>query len=80
MKITETDLAIECCKEDFFLSLKLSCEQAGGTVRFTGKTTLDEIANTLAQNGIRFIYCKSLSCTDIPPKILLKKAMQKLNS
>jgi hypothetical protein len=79
MKITERDLAIEHCKEEFFRSLKLACSAAGGAPIFTANTTLDEIANRLAQNGIRFTYDKRGVCSEISDSIILKKAMQKLN-
>ncbi len=77
--ITKIDLATEVCRDDFTRSLKCSVNAAGGDINFPDSTTLKELRDRLAQNGIRFTYSSRAVNSSVSTDDLLKKALEKLN-
>lgn len=80
--LTKTDLAIAVCREDFVNSLKQALASAGGSIpqEKVNSMTFEELRDTLAQNGIRFIYSgKTYSVSGVTDKQLLEKSMEVMN-
>jgi hypothetical protein len=55
MDITHEE-ALKFCVEDFYTSLENAITAAGGRLRIEDEMTIQELAECLAQNGVRFVY------------------------
>ena len=56
--MTNTDIKIQLCRDDFYLMMRDALVQAGGAdnVQQWKNMSLDRIVDTLAQNGIRMVH------------------------
>jgi hypothetical protein len=63
--------ARQFCIEDFYRSFTTAVERAGGSpVAFNRQMTLRELAETLAQNGVRFTYDRTRSIDNVSASIV----------
>jgi hypothetical protein len=79
---TAQSLAIEICRKEFIESLFDAMSQAGGkfgSPETIGKTTVEELKNVLAQNGIRFWYQPNGTVSKVDSRRILEIALEKLN-
>lgn len=66
---TQQDQALQFCIEDFYRSFENAVQRAGGNintiVRDPANTTMAELVDVLAQNGVRFTYDKYRSIDNV---------------
>lgn len=78
--ITESTVAIEIAREDFMESLKKAMSDAGGCVQGVERLTVKELCDILGQNGVRFYFTPSGTCSSISKDRIMKRLLEKLNA